>query len=144
MDTKDRLLSDGWSPDPCEGLIAFLDAFWLREVEGRHEFGVLPDPRHANRNGMVHGGMLMTFIDRAFGMTSRTVSGARRGATISLSHQFVAPLHIGTFATIAPRIVRLTGRMSFIEGTVMAGDAVILQAQGVWRLDRGGKTPGEP
>jgi len=134
MDMKETLAAEGWRHDPSEGLIAFLGGLWLRDTTGLREFGLLPAPHHANRNGTVHGGMLMTFVDRAFGMTARLTSGAARGATISLSHQFVAPLQIGSFATVTPRIVKLTTRMAFVEGTVWAGDAPILQAQGVWRL----------
>lgn len=131
---KQKLVQDGWVHDPSEGLIAFLGGLWIRDVAGRRTFGLLPQPHHANRNGVVHGGMLMTFVDRAFGMTARLTSGAPRGATISLSHQFVAPLQIGSFATVEPKIVKLTTRMAFVEGTVMAGDEPVMQAQGVWRL----------
>lgn len=130
----DDLLRAGWRHDPSEGLIAYLGGLWLREDGGLRRFGLLPAPHHANRNGMVHGGMLMTFVDRAFGMTARLTSGASRGATISLSTQFVAPLRIGAFATVEPRVVKLTGRMAFVEGTVFAEGEAILQAQGVWRL----------
>lgn len=131
---KDVLEKEGWIHDPSEGLIAHLGGLWIRETAGRYAFGLLAMPFHANRNGVVHGGMLMTFVDRAFGMTARLTSGAPRGATVSLSHQFVAPLKIGAFATVEPKIIRQTKRMAFVEGTVFDGDQPIMQAQGVWRL----------
>lgn len=134
---KAELETDGWVHHPSEGLIAHLGGLWIRETGGRYEFGLLAQPFHANRNGVVHGGMLMTFVDRAFGMTARLRSGAPRGATISLSHQFTAPLRIGGFATVEPRIIRQTRRMAFVEGTVFAGEEPILQAHGVWRLASG-------
>lgn len=134
MENSETLIAAGWRHDPAEGLIAFLGGLWLRQMQGAHEFGLLPVLHHANRSGMVHGGMLMTFVDRAFGMTARLVSGAPRGATVSLSHQFVAPLHIGTFAMVRPKIIKLTTRMAFIEGTVFADDEPIVQAQGVFRI----------
>lgn len=131
---KETLEAQGWTHHPAEGLIAHLGGIWVREsVEGR-EFGLLTQPIHANRNGMVHGGMLMTFVDRAFGMTARLESGAPRGATVSLSHQFVSPLTIGSFATVAPKLIRQTRRTAFIEGTVLSEGEPIVQAQGVWRL----------
>jgi acyl-coenzyme A thioesterase PaaI-like protein len=134
MCMKRKLSEEGWVHAPSEGLIAYLGGLWIREAAGRREFGLLPERHHANRNGVVHGGMLMTFVDRAFGMTARLASGAKRGATISLSNQFVAPLQIGSFATVEPKIIKLTTRMAFVEGTVFAGSEPILQAQGVWRL----------
>lgn len=131
---EQELRTQGWEHDPSEGLIAFLGGLWLRERDGMREFGFIALPHHANRNGVVHGGMMMTFVDRAFGMTSRGASGAARGSTISLSHQFMNPLKIGSFATVQPRIGQLTRRMSFVEGTLMCGETPIMQSQGVWRL----------
>lgn len=134
MESIETLTQSGWVHDPSEGMVAHLGGLWLRETEGRYEFGLLSTPHHANRNGLVHGGMLMTFVDRAFGTVARLTSGAPRGATISLSHQFVTPLKIGSFATVEPKVIKLTTRMAFVEGTVIANGEPILQAQGVWRM----------
>lgn len=131
---EQTLHADGWVHHTAEGLIAHLGGIWIKETDGQRMFGLLPAACHANRNGVVHGGMLMTFVDRAFGMSARLASGARRGATVSLSHQFVAPLQIGTFAVVEPKIVKLTARMAFVEGIVFAENEAIMQAQGVWRL----------
>lgn len=128
------LLDTGWTHDPSEGLIAYLGGIWTRDNDGVREFGFLADDRHANRNGVVHGGMLMTFIDRAFGMTSRLTSGAPRTATISLSHQFMTPMQIGQFATVTPRVSRASSRTSFVDGTLFNEDTPIMHAHGVWRL----------
>lgn len=133
----EELKANGWIHLPSEGMIAHLGGLWTRGTGDATEFGLLTSPIHANRNGVVHGGMLMTFVDRAFGITSRRVSGAPRSATISLSHQFVSPLKIGAFAAITPRVVRRTRRMAFVEGVVLVGEEPIMQAQGVWRLASG-------
>lgn len=129
-----HLLDTGWIHDPSEGLIAYLGGIWIRDNDGVKEFGFVADDRHANRNGVVHGGMLMTFIDRAFGMTSRLTSGATRTATVSLSHQFMTPMQIGQFATVTPRISRASGRTSFVDGTLLHEDTPIMHAHGVWRI----------
>ncbi len=128
------LRREGWIHDPAEGFIANVGGIWWREGKTGREFGFLATGRHANRNGMVHGGMLMTFVDRAFGMTARMAGGAPRGATVSLGTQFMAPMQIGDFALVAPRVVTLTPRMAFIDGTVMRGETPLMSAQGVWRL----------
>lgn len=131
---EDFLTHTGWVFDPADGFIAHIGGLWrLTDETGQH-YGFITRDIHANRNGVVHGGMIMSFADRAFGMQSRLSSGAERAATVSLSHQFVAPLKIGKFATLTPRIVKLTPRMAFVEGTVMCDGEAIVQAQGVWRL----------
>lgn len=132
-----RDLSDlGWRFEPCEGFIEHVGGLWRREVEDRRQFAFVSAPMHANRNGVVHGGMLMTFADRAFGFTAREAGEARRSATISLSHQFTAPMDTGAVATLEPRLVRLTGQMAFLTGTILADGAPVMEAQGVWRIWR--------
>lgn len=78
--------------------------------------------------------MLMTFVDRAFGMTARLTSGVPRDATVSMLHQFVAPLQIGSFAMVKAKDREANHTDSLCEGTVYSGDEPILQAHGVWRL----------
>lgn len=134
MAMEDSLTQDGWLFDPADGFIAHVGGLWRRADDTGAHYGFITREIHANRNGVVHGGMIMTFVDRAFGMHCRLASGAEKAATVSLSHQFVAPLKIGRFATLTPRIVKLTPRMAFVEGTVMCDGEPIVQAQGVWRL----------
>ncbi|MFC7705457.1 PaaI family thioesterase [Plastorhodobacter daqingensis] len=132
-----RLREEGWRHDPADGFIAHVGGLWRRGAS----FGLLATPHLVNRNGYVHGGMLMTFVDRAFGETSRVAAGAARGATVSLTHQFMAPMRIGSFAELDPKVVRLTGRMAFLEGTVICEGVPVVSAQGVWRLTHSTDTP---
>jgi acyl-coenzyme A thioesterase PaaI-like protein len=132
----DDLAAGGWVHDPGEGLLAHLGGLWHRTVDGEREFCFRAEPIHANRNGVVHGGMLMTFADRAFGSTVRKAGGAPRTATISLTTEFLAPMRIGSCAVVRPRVVKITGRLGFVQGFVTSGDDVVLAAQGIWRLAR--------
>ena len=133
---NEKLLSEGWAHDPADGFIQHIGGMWLRGPQGAREFGLLAQPFHANRSGMVHGGMIMAFLDRAFGQTAREVSGANRTATISFTHQFMAPLRIGEFALALPRVTQVTGRLAFVEGSLIREGGVLVSAQGVWRLVR--------
>lgn len=136
MTMEDFLTRNGWVFDPADGFIAYIGGLWrLTDSSGEH-YGFITRDIHANRNGVVHGGMIMSFVDRVFGMHSRLSSGVEKAATVSLSHQFVAPLQIGKFAILTPRIVKLTPRMAFLEGLVTCDDQPVVQAQGVWRLAR--------
>lgn len=134
MFMENRLIEQGWTHDPSDGFLELVGGIWHRELDGQRQFGFLARPIHANRNGVVHGGMLMTFVDRAFGMSARMASGAERAATVNLNNQFMSPMEIGSFATITPRVAQLTRRLAFMEGSVMCGDVPILSAQGIWRL----------
>lgn len=126
----------GWAHDPSDGFIAYLGGVWWREGASGPVYGFLAGSQAVNRNGFVHGGMMMSFVDRVFGLTARRVSGAPRGATVSLNHQFMTPMKIGAFAELEPRVIRLTPRMAFLDGTLVCGDQPVVSAQGVWRLAR--------
>lgn len=133
-----RLQEAGWVHDPSDGFIAYLGGVWVRERPDGRLYGFVAGDHAVNRNGFVHGGMLMSFVDRVFGLTARNASGAPRGATVSLNHQFMTPMKIGDFAQLEPRVIRLTPRMAFLEGTVFCGDEPVVSAQGVWRLAKSG------
>jgi acyl-coenzyme A thioesterase PaaI-like protein len=131
-----ELLAQNWILDPMDGFLHHVGGLWVRKAGGQDEFGFLARDIHANRNGVVHGGMLMTFIDRAFGQVARLRAEAPRGATVNLSVNFAAPMQLHQFARLTPKVTHLTGRMAFMEGTVFCDDTVIASAQGVWRLAR--------
>lgn len=133
---ENELLAENWMLDPMDGFLHHVGGLWVRQIDGRDEFGFLARDIHANRNGVVHGGMLMTFIDRAFGQVARLRAGAPRGATVNLSVNFTAPMQLGQFAALVPKVTHMTARMAFMEGAVLCEGQVVASAQGVWRLAR--------
>ena len=128
------LETHGWQLDPDDGFVGHVGGLWRRTVEGQPRFAFIARDFHANRNGVVHGGMLMTVMDRALGQTARFTMAAARGATVSLTHQFLAPVHIGDLVEVTPVVTRTTARMVFMTGTAFVGDAPVLSGQGVWRV----------
>ena len=128
------LIADGWTLDPDDGFVGHVGGLWRREQDGQIQSAFVARPFHANRNGVVHGGMLMTFIDRAMGQHARHVTGALRGATVSLTHQFMAPVRIGDLVEMTPQVVRSTSKMVFLTGTAHVGGTPVVVAQGVWRV----------
>ena len=64
---------------------------WRREENGQPRFGFVVAPKHLNRAGNLHGGMLMTFADQSMAMTARQATSvsfsirvARRVASVGL------------------------------------------------------------
>lgn len=130
------LLDAGWTLTPDEGFIGHVGGVWHRIVDGRSQFAFIARSIHANRNGAVHGGMLMSFADRALGQTARVSAGAVRGATVSLNHQFLAPVKIGDLVEMTPDVTKITSRMVFMSAIASVADTPVLSAQGVWRISR--------
>ncbi|WP_114966112.1 PaaI family thioesterase [Alkalilacustris brevis] len=131
---EQELEKAGWRLEADDGFVGHVGGLWRREVSGQTQIAFVARALHANRNRVVHGGMLMTFMDRALGQTARLATGAVRGATVSLTHQFLAPVRIGDLVEVTPQITKATSRMVFMTGTAFVGDVPVVSAQGVWRV----------
>ncbi len=131
---EQELINAGWALDADDGFVGHVGGLWRRVVRGETQVAFIARPIHANRNGVVHGGMLMTFVDRAMGQMARHSTGAARGATISLTHQFLSPVKIGDLIEMTPQVTRTTSRMVFLTGTACVGETPVVSAQGVWRV----------
>src|SRR5690606_13508512 len=59
---------EGWSPHADEGFIEHVGPIWERRDADGTRYGFVAHPKHANLLGVVQGGMLMTFADRALGL----------------------------------------------------------------------------
>jgi uncharacterized protein (TIGR00369 family) len=90
--------------------------------------------KHMNAAGSVHGGMLMALMDVAMSRTSRLISGAPRCSTVSLSCDFVGPGRLGDLIEARIRSPRQTRTMVFLTGELVAGDRMLMTANGLWKV----------
>ncbi len=126
----------GWTQQGIGGFSALVGPFWTRHTETGREVGFLVEDRHLNGNGIVHGGMLMTFIDQSIGMMVYQAIGRVPCATIQLNTQFVDAGRPGDFIEARTEIVRQTRSVVFTRGTLVAGQRLILSAEGIWKVLR--------
>ena len=126
--------SDGWEAIPDDGFIGLVGPIWQKPGKSGMRFAFLADARHHNRRGVVHGGMIMTFADRALGMTARHATGQKAQATIQLDVHFVNAIQIGEFVEVHAEIVRLTRDLIFMKGDLVARGRVVATANGIWKI----------
>ncbi|ETX12978.1 hypothetical protein OCH239_15035 [Roseivivax halodurans JCM 10272] len=103
---------------------------------------------HANRHGVLHGGIAVMILDNAMGATgSLTVDDTGRAPflTISMATNFVGPAHVGQRITATGRVTGGGRSLLFIEARLEADDgALIATATGVFkrvprdRMEQGG------
>ncbi|HYD05366.1 MAG TPA: PaaI family thioesterase [Reyranella sp.] len=68
---------------------------WFEKIEGdRLIRGFRPGPQHSNSHGIVHGGMLATFLDSVMGSTVLHRLD-RRCVTVRLTIDYLLPARIG-------------------------------------------------
>jgi uncharacterized protein (TIGR00369 family) len=89
--------------------------------------------RHCNGLGIVHGGMLASFLD---GLLGHAVGAAakRPGVTIHLSLDYLSMARAGDWIEGEARITRLTREVAFAEARAYVGRRDVVRAAGVFKL----------
>lgn len=124
----------GWEILPDRGFIDLVGPLWIREQSGGRSYGFLAEPKHVNRIGVVQGGMLMTFADRAMGLSAWEAMAQRPCVTVQFDAQFVTSARIGEFVEAQCEVVRRARTLVFMRGTLLADSRVVATASGVWKL----------
>jgi acyl-coenzyme A thioesterase PaaI-like protein len=125
--------AEGWEPYRDEGFIGLVGPFWTRRSGEGYRYAFMAEPKHHNRRGIVQGGMLMTFADRAMGMTCWFANERQPQATVQLDMHFVDAVQIGEFVEAQCRVVRRTRAMVFMSAELVVGTRVVATANGVWK-----------
>ena len=123
----------GWEPYIDEGFIGLVGPFWTRKSGDTHLFAFKAAPKHHNRRGIVQGGMLTTFADRAMGMTCWYANERQPQATVHLDMHFIDAVHIGEFVEAKCKVVRRTRALVFMSAELVVGERIVATANGVWK-----------
>jgi acyl-coenzyme A thioesterase PaaI-like protein len=140
----EKLKASGWTIVETTGFLSLVGPLWQRIVSGEHEYALVAQDKHHNRNGLVQGGLLMTFADRTCGMTARFVSGRPSLATVQMDTHFVDSAKIGEILLSKPRVVRNTRSLIFLTtevtavAEVTADNRCIAMANGVFKILKSG------
>ena len=126
----------GWTQHDVPGFSKLVGPFWRRDDERGPAYGFLVEDHHLNGNGIVHGGMLMTFIDQAIGMVVYAAIERKPCATIQLNTHFLDAGRPGEFIEARAEIVRKTRSVVFTRGALTANGRLLLSAEGIWKILR--------
>ncbi len=126
--------ADGWVPIADDGFIDHIGPLYVRAQDGAYAFRA--EQRHANLIGVVHGGMLMSFADRALGETAMRAADGANCVTIQLEMKFIDVGRLGDWITMTPQAVKRTGSLVFMRGDVLDGTRLVASADGVWKILR--------
>lgn len=97
--------------------------------------GFRVEAKHANRIGIAHGGMLMSFADMVLGEAMRE-AGVGPAVTIRMVTDFVGPARIGDWVQGTGHVTRATASVVFVRGEVMANAHRILSVTGIFHRIR--------
>ncbi|MBM3556649.1 MAG: PaaI family thioesterase [Alphaproteobacteria bacterium] len=119
--------------------------FLERDIaEGAHR-AFVARPEHANVQGMVHGGMLMTFADMVLSAAIRKAN-LTPAVTVKVVTDFVGPARIGDLVEGTSRIERATENLVFLSGRIFVGEHRVAALSGIFSRVRAGheKPPAKP
>lgn len=103
---------------------------------GEVRYALQLEDRHLNGMGVVHGGVIMTFLDHVVGSAGGRTHESPNQATVHLTVSFVAPAMPGGLLEADCEVVRTTRSMIFLRGVARIGDTVVATADGVWKILR--------
>ncbi len=102
--------------------------------------GLRIEPRHANRHGLAHGGVLMTFADALIGRTARR-KAVYGSVTLRMVGNFIAAPRVGDWVEGRCRITRIDGPLIYLTGTATSRDRLLLAANAVFSMVEERKFP---
>lgn len=132
--SADDLLRDGWQAQQDDGFIDLVGPVWRAPDRYGHRYAFVAAPKHRNRRGVVQGGMLMTFADRAMGGAARNNDPAIRQATVQLNFDFIDAAQIGDVVEIDCEVMRRTRSLVFVRGRLFEEQRLIGTANGIWKI----------
>ena len=119
--------------EPFEGHVG---PFYLRpNGDGTYRSAFIAEKKHANGMGAVHGGLLMAFADYSLFSIGRE-QGAFDCVTIGFNSEFVSGGEIGDVIESTGEVVRATGSLLFVRGTMFTGDRTIMSFSGILKRVR--------
>ena len=107
---------------------------WEQGETGARRFGLRIAKEHVNMRGVIHGGMLMTFADAAFGQAAWDACDHADVVTLNMQSQFLAPAREGDWIQVAPVLTRRTKSMIFLRGDFTVDGAPIFSVASVWKI----------
>ncbi|GJD61073.1 PaaI family thioesterase [Methylobacterium frigidaeris] len=126
----------GWRPFDDPGFLSLVGPVLLREEGEAVSFAFRAEPKHANLIGVVQGGMMMTFADRALGFSAMRAAGGANCVTVQFEMQFVSAGRIGETITMTPEVVQRTSSLVFLRGDARCDGRIVATATGVWKILR--------
>jgi uncharacterized protein (TIGR00369 family) len=101
-------------------------------ADGRYEHAFFVLPRHCNAMGIVHGGMLATFLD---GLLARAVFEAvkAQSVTLHLSIDYLAAARQGQWVLGEGAVTRAARDITFAEARMHADGRDVLRGAGVFK-----------
>ena len=137
MSALENLLKQGFELCPnMQGFSGYMGPFYEKfESPEQCVRALLIDDRHVNPEGVVHGGVSLSFMDYVIYRAIGDVVGHQtQFATINLNSQFLSAGKCNNVYYGRGSIVRQTSSVIFAEGEIYTDERKIMTATGIWKI----------
>jgi len=128
--------TQGWRPMRTGPMPAGIGFPWARRSDEGWRYGLLTTAEHANPQGVLHGGILMTFADHGLSLLAWEAANRAPCTTIQLNTHFLAVVQPGNFVELRGEITRATSALVFVRGKLTVGERDVAAVDGIWRVFR--------
>lgn len=120
-----------------DGFVAVNGPLYTRVTAGAMQLGFRVETRHTNPMNICHGGMMASFCDMLLPITAQHVAKEASGRflpTINLQIDFLAQAPLGSWVQGEAQVLRVTRRMVFMQGLVMADGVSVARVSGLFKI----------
>ncbi|WP_435417471.1 PaaI family thioesterase [Parerythrobacter aurantius] len=106
-----------------------------RREDDKCRLRMFPERRHENLQGIIHGAVTLALIDISLFTTMHVVGSGNAGpsVTLELSTQFVGGGDPARPLDAVTEIMRETGKLVFVRGTVVQDEDIVASYSGIIR-----------
>ena len=97
-------------------------------------FAFVPEAKHLNGGGALHGGLLMTLADNVLGTVAHSRLEGKVASTVTLNVDFLAGGDLSAPVRGGAQITRATRSLLFVSGALTQGDRMLVTATGIWKV----------
>jgi acyl-coenzyme A thioesterase PaaI-like protein len=141
---EDSAAPPGWTRREMKGIPASLGALWTQRDDKGWHYAVQLDESHANAQGLVHGGVLMTFMDHGLSLLVWEAAGRSMSSTIQLDSHFLNAVRPPAFIELHGQILRQGRSLALARGVLRADGKDVMEATGVWSIAPSSQSPANP
>ena len=116
---------------PRSAFAGLVGPFLKHEDGSRCRRAIRLEPRHGNRRGVGHGGLMTAFADILLS-EAVALAGAGPAVTVRLVTDFVAPASLGELLEGEADVTRAGRSLVFAEGRLFIGRRTVMRASGVF------------
>jgi acyl-coenzyme A thioesterase PaaI-like protein len=128
--------TQGWRLMRGGAMPAGIGMPWAKRSDDRWRYGFLTGAEHVNPQGVLHGGILMTFADHCLSLLAWEAAQRAPCTTIQLNTHFLDTIAPGDFIELHGEVTRATQGLVFVRGIMGVGDRDVAAADGIWRVLR--------